>query len=261
MLLEGCYLCSTWGSISKRKEGRVEIVLQENYCNLCFVSLPCLGFALVLTFQSQGRSSCVISEHKTGVSPLPRNYHIIEPTYYTQRHEQTGINPLFWICNSIQASMTDHANLRPLLSNRESFQTWRFFINATFVWPFQQLAHKHILDFTIYCLFQWFHLTGLDLNIPPWQDQPRTMFTFIYLHLTPISQKKKSKWPRLSCWVSGSHFTHSLLPGLAAETWTKLDASPLTSMKLTGKQKGSQIKMTVQLLTTVWCLPICLHQT
>lgn len=219
MLLEGCYLCSTWGSISKRKEDRVEIVLQENYCILCFV--------LVLTFQSQGRSSCVTSEHKTGVSPLPRNYHIIEPTYYTQRHEQTGINPLFWICNSIQASMTDHANLRPLLSNRESFQTWRFFINATFVWPFQQLAHKHILDFTIYCLFQWFHLTGLDLNIPPWQDQPRTMFTFIYLHLTPISQKKKSKWPRLSCWVSGSHFTHSLLPGLA-ETLTKLDASPLT---------------------------------
>lgn len=178
MLLEGCYLCSTWGSISKRKEDRV-----ENYCILCFV--------LVLTFQSQGRSSCVTSEHKTGVSPLPRNYHSIEPTYYTQRHEQTGINPLFWICNSIQASMTDHANLRPLLSNRESFQTWRFFINATFVWPFQQLAHKHILDFTIYCLFQWFHLTGLDLNIPPWQDQPRTMFTFIYLHLTPISQKKK----------------------------------------------------------------------
>lgn len=148
MLLEGCYLCSTWGSISERKEDRV-----ENYCILCFVSLPCLGFALVLTFPSQGRSSCVISEHKTGVSPLPRNCHIIEPTYYTQRHEQTGINPLFWICNSIQASMTDRANLRPSLSNRESFQTWRFFINATFVWPFQQLAHKHILDFTIYGLF------------------------------------------------------------------------------------------------------------
>lgn len=40
-----------------------------------------------------------------------------------------------------------------LSSKWESFQTWYFSMNATFVWPFQQLVEKEVLDFTICCHF------------------------------------------------------------------------------------------------------------
>lgn len=57
------------------------------------------------------------------------------------------------------------------------------------------LAEKEFLGFTI-CRHSSGQLTSMNLNILSWQNQPRTMFTFINLHLYHhLHRGKKSHFP------------------------------------------------------------------
>lgn len=76
----------------------------------------------------------------------------------------------------------------------------------------QSWRGPEINAFTLFTTTPLGQLTSTDLNIPSWQDQPRTMLTFISLHLNCRLRRGKkaiSLSPRLP-WERGSHSLSSV---------------------------------------------------
>lgn len=223
MLLEGCYLCSMCGFISKR------VVLQENSC---FVSLCCLGFWLVLTVRSQGRASCVISGHEPGGSPLPHHPgHLFQANAQTHREETQCLEFVIhrrqpWQIMQIWDLCWAIENLSsPDVSSRM----------PPFVGPFQQLAEKADLGFHYFTAY--------------FDGFMRLAWTFTFLHdRTDQEQRLPSSNTHLtdkkiqmaaSLPLSEKLVFHWLTPPRVGERLIKLDdvASPLPRTKLWGKKK------------------------
>lgn len=109
------------------------------------------------------------------------------------------------------------------------------------------------------------HLTGTDLNIPPWQDQPRTMFTFINLHLktpplTPFKkEKKKSYFPMaMSSLLSKRLIFHWLTPLIASWNTNQISCWSFATDRQRDNKEPRKIcdkKMSVKQPTTTGRLP------
>lgn len=84
-------------------------------------------------------------------------------------------------------------------------------LDTSFVWSFRHWL-KRWSWVSLFTTPPPGQLTSTDLNILSWQDQPKTMFTFINLHRNRRLRRKKkaiSLSPRLPC-ESGSHSLSSV---------------------------------------------------